>query len=80
MADEPSKTYLYSVMLGMLLFGSANTLLQSYQNSECALGNYYTHPYFQTLIMFAGEISVAIPYNIKKYYYARKARENPGEQ
>ena len=30
--------------------------------------------------MFAGELSVAIPYNIKKYYYARKARENPGEQ
>ena len=41
-----NKCLLYSVMLGMLITGSANTLIQSYQNDEVALGNKFTHPYF----------------------------------
>ena len=34
------------MMVGMLLTGSANTLIQKYQNDTVALGNYFTHPYF----------------------------------
>ena len=37
---------MYSMMVGMLITGSANTLIQSYQNDEQALGNKFTHPYF----------------------------------
>ena len=80
MAEEVSKVFLYSVMIGMLVTGSANTLLQSYQNQTCAYGNFFTHPYFQTLIMFSGELSVFLAYGVKKWYYAKKAKEEPGEQ
>ena len=46
MPEQVSKTYLYGVMLGMLLTGSANTIIQKYQNDTCSLGNLFTHPYF----------------------------------
>ncbi len=73
-----NKCLLYSVMLGMLITGSANTLIQSYQNDEEALGNKFTHPYFQTAIMFAGELSVFLAYGVKKWMIAREAAKNPG--
>ena len=43
---KKSNVFLYSVMLGMLLTGSANTLIQKYQNDTISKGNYFTHPYF----------------------------------
>lgn len=42
-----------------------------------ALGNYFTHPYFQTAIMFAGEFSVFLAYGGKKWYYNRQAQAHP---
>ena len=59
--------FLYTMMVGMLLTGSANTLIQKYQNDSVALGNYFTHPYFQTAIMFSGELCVFIAYGFKKW-------------
>jgi hypothetical protein len=44
--EETSKLFMYSVMLGMLITGSANTIVQKYQNNACADGNPFTHPYF----------------------------------
>ena len=69
--------FVYSMMVGMLLTGSANTLIQKYQNDSVALGNYFTHPYFQTAIMFAGELSVFIAYGVKKWLMRRKLAANP---
>ena len=69
--DQGSKVFMYSMMVGMLISGSANTLIQKYQNETEALGNYFTHPYFQTAIMFAGELSVFIAYGIKKWWMKR---------
>ena len=81
MSSKPdvSKCFLYSVMLGMLLTGSANTLIQKYQNDTEALGHLFTHPYFQTAIMFTGELSVFLAYGVKKFWYGRKAAANPTE-
>ena len=49
MAEEKAsvgKCFVYSVMLGMLLSGSANTLVQKYQDQSVSAGNLFTHPYF----------------------------------
>ena len=74
---KTSNVFLYSVMLGMLLTGSANTLIQKYQNDTISKGNYFTHPYFQTAIMFAGELSVFIAYGVKKYWIKRQVAADP---
>ena len=68
---ETSKAFLYSIMCCMLITGSANTLVQKYQNDTVALGNYFTHPYFQTAIMFSGELSVFLAYGVKKWHIGR---------
>ena len=62
-------------MLGMLLSGSANTLVQKYQDQAKAAGNLFTHPYFQTLIMFTGELSVLGAYGIKKLWMNAQAKK-----
>ena len=74
---KSNKCLAYSVMIGMLIFGSANTIVQDYQNKEVADDNYFTHPYFQTAIMFAGELSVFIAYGVKKWLMRRKLAANP---
>ena len=73
----PSKVFLYSIMLGMLITGSANTIVQDLQNDEIAYGEKFTHPYFQTAIMFTGELSVFLAYGVKKWWLAREARLHP---
>ena len=60
-------------MLGMLASGSANTLVQKYQNDESADGNLFTHPYFQTGIMFLGELTVFGAYGVKKQWMKHQA-------
>ena len=35
----------YTMMIGMLIFGTANIIIQDLQNQTCALGNFFTHPY-----------------------------------
>jgi len=64
-------------MIGMLVFGSANTLIQSAQNNTESDGNLFTHPYFQAAIMFAGELTVFGAYGVKKFTIARAAAKNP---
>ena len=61
----------YSVMIGMLIFGTANVIVQDLQNQTCAKGNLFTHPYMQTSMMFAGELSVFLAYAGKKIWLAR---------
>ena len=48
MNEENNKKKLcmtYTVMLGMLIFGTANILIQDAQLKTEADGNYFTHPY-----------------------------------
>ena len=68
---------LYSVMLGMLIFGTANILIQDAQLKTSADGNYFTHPYMQCSFMFLGELSVFSVYGAKKYMLHRKSKLNP---
>ena len=77
MADtqKVSKCFIYCVMIGMLLSGSANTLVQKLQDQAVAAGNLFTHPYFQTLIMFTGELSVLGAYGIKKWWMNAQAKK-----
>jgi hypothetical protein len=73
MSEEEKKKnmcFIYMMMGGMLIFGSANTLVQDYQNKAVGDHNLFTHPYFQSAIMFAGEFSVFIAYGIKKWRIA----------
>ena len=79
MSERPkvSNLFLYSIMLGMLLSGTANTLVSKYLDDSnapkakvpwtdgterCYL---FTHPYMQTSFMFVGEISCFIFLAIK---------------
>jgi hypothetical protein len=63
----------YSVMLGMLIFGTANILIQDAQLQTSSDNNLFTHPYMQCAFMFVGELSVFLAYGGKKFIYARKA-------
>jgi drug/metabolite transporter (DMT)-like permease len=70
---------MYTMMAGMLVTGSANTLIQKYQNDTVSLGNDFTHPYFQTAIMFSGELSVFAAYGVKKWWISRKIAADPDQ-
>lgn len=70
-AEKPqvSKVFLYSIMLGMLTTGTANTIVGKYLDLQQAPKGEYTydgvtgcymflHPYLQTSSMFFGELIV----------------------
>jgi hypothetical protein len=53
-----SKPALYGIMLGMLLTGTANTMILKIQDMEHSPPggcNQFTHPYMQGMFMFVGE-------------------------
>lgn len=50
------KSTLYLFMVGMLVFGTANTIVMKLADMTKARGNTFTHPYFQAAIMFSGEV------------------------
>lgn len=60
---EVSKVFLYSIMMGMLVFGTANTIFGKYIDIQQAPAESnvpgrcfnFSHPYLQTTVMFAGE-------------------------
>ena len=74
---KKNKCMLYSVMLGMLIFGTANILIQDAQLKTFSDGNAFTHPYMQCSFMFMGELSVFIVYGGKKYMLHRASKSNP---
>ena len=79
MEEAPKKDLFmtYMVMCGMLIFGTANILIQDAQLKTKSSGNLFTHPYMQCSFMFLGELSVFFVYGGKKYYLARKTQKNP---
>jgi hypothetical protein len=71
---------LYLVMLGMLISGSANTILMKVQNNTDGLDNQpFNHPYLQCAIMFMGEFLCMIVYIIKTQYIKHKAIQYPND-
>merc|ERR1719464_43011 len=71
--NEISKPFLYAVMIGMLVSGTANTLVQKFQDETVSLNNIFNHPYLQTAIMFMGELSIFGAYGVKKVLRDRQA-------
>ena len=53
---------LWMVMLGMLISGTANTIVVKAMDITKADGRYFQHPYFQTASMFFGELCVIFVY------------------
>jgi hypothetical protein len=54
------------LMIGMLVFGAANTLVMKYMdNTVVGNGQLFNHPYFQGIIMFTGELMCLFVYFIK---------------
>jgi drug/metabolite transporter (DMT)-like permease len=78
---------LYLVMLGMLLTGTANTILTKWQNGMVGLTSppawdapkedplrpsKFTHPYYQSANMFLGEMLCLVLYGAKMLYQRRQ--------
>ena len=56
-------------MLGMLVAGTANTVLIKISYETKGLnGHKFTHPFFQTFLMFMGEAACLIIYGAKTLY------------
>jgi drug/metabolite transporter (DMT)-like permease len=66
---------LYMVMLGMLLSGSANTILMKVQNNTNGKDNIpFNHPFVQCAIMFVGELFCLGAYFAKYLYNKRQEK------
>ena len=63
---------LYTIMMGMLVTGSANTLVLKWQDDTVSECNSFTHPYFQGMVMFLGEFCCWIFYFVKRQMYKKK--------
>lgn len=72
---------LYVLMLLMLAFGTANTLVMKYQDEYkvptveqggSSTTGKFTHPYFQCANMFVGELCCLFVYFLKKWWNNRK--------
>jgi drug/metabolite transporter (DMT)-like permease len=80
---EVSKVFLYSIMSGMLITGTANTLIGKYVDIQQAPAESgiegrcfnFTHPYLQTTVMFAGELLCFVFLAIKIQLDRRAARQ-----
>ena len=60
---------LYMIMLGMLISGTANTILMKLQNQTPGVdGVIFNHPYVQCAIMFVGEFLCLGVYGAKLLY------------
>ena len=61
----------------MLIFGAANTLVMKYMdNTVVGNGQVFNHPYFQGIIMFAGELMCLFVYFIKVKCCTKPESEN----
>ena len=77
-ANSISNLKLYAIMITMLVFGTANTIVMKYQDKK-VVGTrpngdkmYYVHPFFQCANMFVGELCCLFVYFGKKLWISRK--------
>ena len=66
-------------MTGMLITGSANTLVLKWQDDTYSECNQFTHPYFQGMIMFLGEFTCWIFFFVKKKFFMKPPAEGADE-
>jgi drug/metabolite transporter (DMT)-like permease len=69
------------VMLGMLISGTANTILMKIQNETVVSENprkTFNHPFVQCAIMFIGELLCLGVYGVKKFLEYRKKKSGHG--
>lgn len=71
-ADVKTQGYIIALIVGMVISGSANTLLLSHQLSSKAYGidgtyHEFAHPWVQTLNMFIGEALCLLFYHLGQY-------------
>lgn len=65
MDNQISKTGLYVVMFGMMISGTCCVLVLKSQDTTLTDNcNYFTHPYFQGMVMFVGELCSFVYYFI----------------
>ena len=73
-----SKVVLYAFMIGMLVFGTLNTIAGKAMDLSSARGHIFNHPYFQTAGMFLGEFFCMLYYFIyKKFDKEDKSTKEP---
>jgi hypothetical protein len=80
MPDIISPTGLYLIMTGMLVFGSANTLVLKWQDETISDCNGFTHPYFQGMVMFLGEFFCWVFFFCKKIFFKSDKLDNELQQ
>jgi hypothetical protein len=81
-----SNAKLYGIMVGMLLTGTANTVVlkvmdvqeAEYDDSK-GVKKPFSHPFFQTALMFLGELCVLGAYYAFEFYKKRKGLQEPEE-
>jgi len=73
---------LYRAVLagGMLISGTINTVAKKFQNESCAIGlegdsHQFTHPWFQTLIMFIGEALCLLGFLAIRFHRRRQQQK-----
>ena len=81
--EQISNALLYTIMILMMLFGTANTLVLKYQDDFHVGGlgkdgkpKQFVHPYFQCANMFLGEFCCLFVYFGKKFYLKSKAKQS----
>lgn len=68
---EVSSSFLYFIMVCMLIAGTSNTLVLKFQDRTIADGLPYNHPYLQCAFMFIGEFICFGIYHLKVHYIKR---------
>ena len=82
--EQKSAVFINSLLVGMILVGTFNTLVYKYQNTTKIDGVTFIHPYMQVYIisihealcMFVGEATCLVFY----YLFKMKSEEDPSKQ
>ena len=79
-ANKISKTNLYLIMVGMLAFGTCDTVVQKYQDKTevevNGIKGEYHHPFVQTACMFFGQSMCLVVYFFRKW----RAKNHPEDE
>lgn len=67
MADKLNPIALYTLMVTMVLSGACLGIVLKLMDTTVSKGEMFEHPYFQCLIMFAGESLCMVIYLYQRY-------------
>ncbi|CAD8148425.1 unnamed protein product [Paramecium pentaurelia] len=74
--EQKSVFFINSLLVGMILVGTFNTLVYKYQNTTVIDGVTFIHPYMQALCMFVGEATCLVFY----FVFQMKAEKDPNKE